>query len=148
MSDIKNALQGPFRIVFLVFAALFLVGVIIQVYLAGMVVVAGQIGWDNHISLGHTLGLPLLVMLIAAYVGRLPGRVKLLNWLLLGVYILQADIVIFMRGSAPLVSAIHPVLALVDFALGLMLVRGAWFAVRENSLVSAIPTGLQTPASD
>ncbi len=106
-------------------AWLFVAGVIAQVYLAGMVVVAGQISWENHIGLGHTLSAPLLVMLVTMYLGRMPASLKRLSWLLFAVYVLQADVVIFMRSQAPAVSALHPVFALADFALGLTL---AWRA--------------------
>lgn len=124
------------RIVYAVFSGLFVLGVLLQVFLAGMTVVAGRMGWDNHIGLGHTLALPLLVMLISMYVGKLPGRMKRLTWLLFLVYVLQADVLIFMRGSAPVLSALHPVLALVDFALGVALARQATGIVRAGEDVA------------
>ena len=120
------------RITYLVAASLFLAGVITQVFLAGMAVVALRMGWDNHISLGHSLAGPLLLMLISQYPGRFPGRTKWLTWLLFGVYVLQADVIIFLRFQAPIVSAFHPVLALVDFALGLALVRAAWPLAKQR----------------
>jgi hypothetical protein len=104
-------------------------GVIVQVFLAGMVVVAMRMGWVNHMSLGHGLVLPLLVMLASLYLGRLPGSMKWLTWLLFGVYVLQADVLIFLRFQAPVISALHPVLALVEFALGVALARRAWLMV-------------------
>ena len=111
------------RYIYLAAAWLFLVGVAAQVFLAGMVDVAARMGWGDHINLGHTLAAPLLVMLVTLYLGRLPGPMKRMTWLLFGVYVLQADVLIFLRSQAPLVSAFHPVLALVDFALGLALRR-------------------------
>lgn len=111
---------------------LFIVGVVTQVFLAGMVVVAGQMGWDNHIGLGHVLGFPLAIMLVTVYSGRFPGRMKRLTWLLLAVYIIQADVIIFLRADAPIVSAFHPVLALADFGLGLTLAMKARSLVRQN----------------
>ena len=51
--------------------------------------------------------------------------------MLLVVYIIQADVIIFMRTSMPFVSAFHPVLALVDFGLGAFLVYQAWNLARE-----------------
>ena len=119
------------RIVYLVCSSLFLIGVTLQVFLAGMVVVALQTGWGNHRGLGHALALPLLVMLVTAYLGRLPSKIKWMTWLLLGVYIIQSDVIIFMRASMPFVSAFHPVLALVDFWLGAFLVYQAWNLARE-----------------
>jgi hypothetical protein len=111
-------------------ASLFLLGVAIQVFFAGMVVVALEWGWGNHRDLGHSLALPLLVMLLTAYLGRLPRRMKWLTWLLFMVYFIQADVIIFMRATLPVVSAFHPVLALVDFALAIFLVYQAWMLVR------------------
>lgn len=107
--------------VYLAAAWLFVAGVIVQVFLAGMVVVAGKMGWESHIGLGHILAGPLLLMLIAMYAGRMPGSMKRLTWLLFVLYALQADVLIFLRGPAPVLSALHPVLALADFALGLFL---------------------------
>ncbi|MGE5601939.1 MAG: DUF6220 domain-containing protein [Nitrososphaerales archaeon] len=106
-------------------AWLFVIGVVVQVFLAGMVVVAARMGWDAHAGLGHSLAGPLLFMLISMYLGRLPGPMKRLTWLLFGAYVLQADVLIFLRAAAPVAAAFHPVMALVDFALGVMLARAA-----------------------
>lgn len=106
-------------------AWLFVAGVATQVFFAGMAAVARQWSWENHTGFGHLLAAPLLVMLVTVYLGRLPGRMKRLTWLLFAVYVLQADVLIFMRASAPMLSALHPVLALLDFALGFALARQA-----------------------
>jgi len=131
------------RYVYLVAAWLFVVGVVVQVFLVGMVVVARMLGWDYHISLGHGLAAPLLVMLVAQYPGRLPRQMKSLTWLLFGVYFLQADVVIFLRFQAPVVAAVHPVLALVDFALGLTLAQRAWSLVRQVQMPVSPQTNLE-----
>jgi membrane-bound metal-dependent hydrolase YbcI (DUF457 family) len=130
------------RIVYLAASTLFLVGVSLQVFLAGMVVVALRTGWGNHRGLGHALALPLLIMLVTAYLGRLPSKIKWMTWLLLGVYIIQADVIIFMRASYPYVSAFHPVLALVDFGLGAFLVYQVWKLVQDDREERPIPTKL------
>lgn len=127
------------RFAYLFFAWLFVVGVVTQVFLAGMVVVAQKIGWDYHAGLGHMLGFPILFMLVSMYPGRLPGSIKKMTWILLGVFLLQAEVLIFLRVQAPVLSAFHPVLALVDFALGLSLARSAWYLVRQAQLPSSIP---------
>jgi hypothetical protein len=123
---------------------LFLAGVVAQVFLAGMTVVALQMGWANHIGLGHGLAFPLLVMLIAMYLGRLPGSMKWLTWLLFGAYVLQADVVIFLRFQAPVISALHPVMALVDFSLGVALARRAWPLARRNHAPTRTGSDLAT----
>jgi hypothetical protein len=111
------------RIAFRIFAWVFLVGVALQVFLAGLVVVARVSDWENHVGLGHALGFPLLLMLVSMYLGRLSRTTKRLTWLLFAVYVLQADVLIFMRDSVPYAAALHPVLALIDFALGWRLAR-------------------------
>src|SRR5512147_1375892 len=132
------------RYVYLAAAWLFVIGVIAQVFLAGMVVVAVSMGWDNHIGLGHSLAGPLLIMLIAVYLGRFPSSIKWLTWLLFGVYVLQADVIIFLRFQAPVISAFHPVLALVDFALGLTLARRAWPLARQAQTPVSVQPDLET----
>lgn len=136
------------RITYLAAAGLFLAGVLAQVFLAGMVVVAYRMSWNNHINLGHLLAAPLLVMLVSQYAGRLPRRVKRLTWLLFGVYLLQADVIIFLRLQAPVIAAFHPVLALVDFALGLALARLAWPLARAASVPASYAGSQQAYAPE
>lgn len=116
-----------------IFSWLFVAGVLVQVFLAGLVVVARQATWESHIGLGHSLAFPLLLMLISMYVGRMPRSVKRMTWILFAVYVVQADVVIFLRDSIPFASALHPVLALVDFALGWSLARRAWTLLKTPS---------------
>jgi len=120
------------RYVYLAGAWLFLVSVVTQVFLAGMVVVARMTSWNSHINLGHIMAGPLLLMLVSMFLGRMPGSVKRLNGLLFLVYVLQADVLIFLRVQAPVLSALHPVLALADFTLVLALARQAWPLARKE----------------
>jgi hypothetical protein len=62
-----DEIMKAFRIAYAGLAWLFVAGVLVQVFLAGMVIVARQMGWDSHISLGHTLGAPLIFMVATAY---------------------------------------------------------------------------------
>jgi hypothetical protein len=137
------------RFAYLVAAWLFLAGVVVQVFLAGMVVVSLRMGWANHIGVGHSLAGPLLVMLVSQYLGRLPGSMKWLTWLLFGAYVLQADVIIFLRFQAPVIAAFHPVLALVDFALGLALARRAWLLAKQvQAPAASVLPELETPTNN
>ncbi len=129
----KNLRRIP-AYVYLVTVSLFLLGVIVQVYLSGLAAVARTTGWTAHIELGHTLALPLILMLILMYIARLPRAVKGQTWLLFLVYVLQADVVIIVKRQAPFLAALHPVLALVDFALAL------WLVVSVTRLLRRQPT--------
>jgi hypothetical protein len=134
------------RYIYLVLAWLFLAGVVAQVFLAGMVVVAARLGWGSHRGLGQSLAGPLLLMLVTMYLGRLPDKMKGLTWLLFGVYALQAAVLIFLRVQAPVLAAFHPVIALADFALGLALVRRAWPLIRQVPVQTGVRADLETAA--
>jgi hypothetical protein len=134
------------RYAYLVFAWLFVIGVMVQVFLAGMVVVAREIPWNAHASLGHSLAGPLLLMLISMYLDKLPGRVKLLTWLLFRAYVLQSDVLIFLRNDAPMLSAFHPVMELIDFGLGWTLARRAIPLARETQVRGVSLSQTSTPS--
>ena len=119
------------RYIYLVLAWLFVLGILGQVYLVGLSLLGDRPSWPDHIDLGHSIGPLALLMLIFAYVGRLPRSMKLLTWLNFGIYVLIADIVIFMTDSAPKVAALHPVLAFLLFPVA------ATLAVRITMLVRA-----------
>ena len=82
------------------------------------------------------------------YLGRLPGSIKRLTWLLFAIYVWQADVVIFLRDLAPAVSALHPVLALADFVLGLAVAMRARAWARQEAKAGALQPSLEPSATD
>jgi mercuric ion transport protein len=105
------------RYVYTIAAWLFVVGILTQVFLVGLSLLGGQPGWQTHIGLGRNLGILALLMVVLAYTGQLPRPMKRFTWLNFAIYILLADVVIFMRELAPLVAALHPVLAVLLFGV-------------------------------
>jgi hypothetical protein len=128
------------RIGYLAMSSLFALGVLTQVFLVGLSLLGGRPSWEEHIGLGHTLGVPLLLMLILAYAGRMSSPVKPLTWIALGTYLVLAEFVIFLRDSAPLAAALHPVLAVVLFALTAQLPMRAWRQVSSSVDRTAVAT--------
>lgn len=118
------------RILYLIIAWLFPVAILIQVFLVGLSLFTGQAYWSTHRDVGHTLGVLPLLLVILAYLGRLPRSEKLLIWLQFGVYLVQAEVFAAIRDVAPLLAAFHPVLALVLFALALIIALRARTVVR------------------
>lgn len=112
---------------------LFVVGILTQVFLVGLSLLGQQPSWQSHIGLGHGIGIMALLMIVFAYTGHLPRPMKPLTWLNFIIYVLLADVVIFMRGSAPLVAALHPVLAVLLFAIAGFLAMRAWRLVRGSA---------------
>jgi hypothetical protein len=121
-------------------AVLFIAGIMTQVYLVGLSLLGRRPSWDDHIGLGHGLGILALLLVILVYVGQQSRGLKWLTWANFVVYFLLADVVIFMRDSAPLVAALHPVLAITLFALTVTVAVQAWRAVREVAPAAATPS--------
>jgi plastocyanin len=115
------------RAVFALLAWLFLISVVLQVLFAGMGVLVDSRYWDWHRTLGSTISLPPLVMLVAGLVGRLPGRMVALSLL---AYVLVASQYVFLwlmpAIGLPMLRALHAVNALAFFWVGLYLARRAW----------------------
>ena len=101
-------------------------GVLFQVFFAGM----GAFGadWSYHVTLAHFLGgLPLL-MVPAAFVGRLPWALKLLP---LGLVILIGAQYMFAHTAVP-AAALHPVNGFLILLTSLFIARQAWAALRRK----------------
>jgi len=109
---------------------LFLIAIFAQLFLAGMVAVAEELkDWSLHAALGHMLAFILIPLLIIMYVGQASREVKLLTWVLFVVWFVQVYVlVILLRESLPVASALHPVLALIDFWLALRLLGASKLA--------------------
>ncbi|GHO65380.1 hypothetical protein KSC_042720 [Ktedonobacter sp. SOSP1-52] len=125
------------RVVYMIDAWLFPAAILVQVFFAGLSLFTRQSYWGAHDPFGHIIGfLPLLLVLLA-YLGRLQPPAKRLAWTLLGVYFIQADLLTLLSSTVPLLGALHPVLALVLFALALTI------AFQARALVAA---GIKTPS--
>lgn len=105
-------------------AWLFVLGIMTQVFFAGMGIFGGRSNWETHSGLGHFLGLFPLVMLAMVFVGGYTRAMKGLTGLLFMTYLLMADFVIFIR-RPPFVAAVHPVLAMILFATAVHLANKA-----------------------
>ena len=98
---------------------LFVIGVVTQVFLAGLFLFAGATrSW--HMSFGYWLELPPLVALLLLWPAR-PGR--RIGWLTLA---LALDVIVqtslpYFKSDLPIVAALHPVNALLVLWLGVTL---------------------------
>ena len=97
------------RVLFYGLTVLFLLGVVVQFFLAGLYVFGGT-SIETHRVLGLILALAALILIILALVARLPRKTVLLTVLLLGLSILQS---VLANIDINEVEALHPVNALV-----------------------------------
>ncbi len=118
------------RIIYLIVAWLFPTAILVQVLFVGLSLFTGKAYWDAHITFGHSLALLPLLLVILGYLARLPRRTIILTWLALGTYLVQAEVFAAIRAAVPILAAFHPVLALLLFALALILALQARTLVR------------------
>ena len=101
-------------------------GVLFQVFFAGM----GAFGadWSYHVTLAQFLGFLPLLMVPAAFVGRLPWVLKLLP---LGIVFLIGAQYALAQAVVP-AAALHPVNGFLILLTSLFIARRAWAAVRRK----------------
>ncbi|HEY8168531.1 MAG TPA: DUF6220 domain-containing protein [Candidatus Limnocylindrales bacterium] len=119
---------------FLVVAWIFIIGLIAQVYLAGVGVFAGS--FTTHRDMGYIVSLLPVLLLLFGAIGRVGRRDLVLSLVLLLQGILQS-ILVFQRVSAPNVAALHPVNGVVMLIIGLVLGVDAWRLLREDRPAAA-----------
>jgi hypothetical protein len=132
----RNPMVKWTRILYLIVAWLLPVAILTQVFFVGLSMFTGQGLWGTHRDFGHTLGV-FALLIVLAYLGRVPRQDKLLVWLQFGVYLVQAEVFAAIRESAPFLAAFHPVLALVLFALALIVALRAARVVRAEVQASS-----------
>ncbi len=118
------------RLAYLVLSAAFLVGMVAQVFLAGMFNFGESSYRSLHQVLGYTLHFVPVLVLIAAYLSRAGKR----HWqwaAALAVVTLIFPLLPAMSGGNAIISALHPVGAVVAFGLAGVVAYNAWRAYRQ-----------------
>jgi len=111
-----------------VVAWLFVATIVYQVYLAGAAIanLGGSGDFSAHAGFGYeVVGLAALAVLITAIIARMPRRDIGWSFLLLVQYVIQT-ILPNLKGSAPSIAALHPLNAVLLFALATWYARHAW----------------------
>ena len=130
---------GAVRWTYLTVAWLFLASVVVQVFLAGLALFAGE-SFELHALFGfsavHLLSLLLIPLAALARAGRRSISLAVGLFVVMSVQVSLPGL----RTTLPLAAALHPVNALLIFWLGLQITRGA-DALRR---VAAEPTPLQS----
>jgi hypothetical protein len=119
--------------VHLIAAVVFVAAIVVQVFLAGAAIanLGGSGNFSTHIEFGYTeLGILALVLLATALIARRPRREVGIVVLLVVLYVVQTVLPSF-KGSTPALAALHPVNALLLFAVA------AWYAWRVWRVTTA-----------
>lgn len=122
------------RTIHLVAAWLFVAGLVVQVFLAGLGVFSGPASFVTHRDVGYSLSVIPIVLLVAGLLGGLGRRLALLAALEFVLFILQS-VFVLMRTSAPAVAALHPVNGFLILLIALLIARES-LAARASAVAA------------
>jgi hypothetical protein len=110
---------------FVFFAAVFLLCIGIQVFMAGLAIFENPVYWAWHRSFVHFFELLPLILLGLAFAGRLPAG---LRWQSAGLFalIFAQYFTANVRAVLPWAAATHPVIALGIFWVAARTLMDAW----------------------
>jgi len=111
-------------------AVLFVAALVVQVFLAGTALanLGGSGNFATHIEFGYTgIGIAAALLVATALLARRPRRDVGIAVALMVLYIIQTILPTF-RTSTPSLAALHPVNALLLFAVAVWYARRTWRA--------------------
>jgi hypothetical protein len=133
------------RPVHLVVAGLLVVGLLVQVFLAGMGVFSSATEFETHRQFGYTLTLLPVILVVTVLVGRFGRWEAIAAAVMFGQFILQS-VLVAMRESIPQVAALHPVNGFLILLIATWLVRDAWRVWNEGSAPAPAEVASEAPA--
>ena len=122
----------------LVLSFLFVGGVVVQVFLAGLGVFDRASMFQTHANWGYLLEIVPLLLLVLAAVGRLGRRQIIYAAALFGMFLLQS-IFVALRGDLPMIAALHPVNGFAILLVGILTAREAWLSRGAAASESSAP---------
>ncbi|HEY8177788.1 MAG TPA: DUF6220 domain-containing protein [Candidatus Limnocylindria bacterium] len=128
------------RYLFAASAVLFVVGIVVQIFLAGLGLPGlGGGGMQTHIDFGYTLSLAPIVPLILAWPARAGRRTIVMCAVLLVITFVQTLLpsAAAGRGDIPWIAALHPINAFIVLGLGIAVARRALALARVEDAPNA-----------
>ena len=122
------------RWLFLALIGLYLAALLVQVFLAGMALFTAERDFETHRSLGYLIHLTPIPLILVAVVAKVGQRLLLWTGALFVVQAIQ-PLLPMLREDLPWAAALHPVLAVVLFWLGVTVGLQAWQLARQPAPV-------------
>ena len=113
------------RPIHLVVAWLFVIGLLVQVFLAGMGVFSSATEFATHRDVGYLLTVLPVVLIITGLVGGFGRWEVIAAAVMFGQFILQS-ILVLQRDSVPAIAALHPVNGFLMLLIAIWLATDAW----------------------
>ncbi|UUZ83892.1 DUF6220 domain-containing protein [Paenibacillus sp. P26] len=118
--------QSPFvvgmRRVFKAMVWIFAIGILVQVFLAGLALFWNPAQWASHMGFSRILIMIPVLMLVVSFVARSPLSLRLRSGGLIGIVILLA-VSAHLPAAIGYLSALHPVIAILLLVETLSIVR-------------------------
>lgn len=116
---------GIIRFSYALFAAVFFICIVIQVFLAGVAIFANPGNWTMHSTFVDYFAMLPAAMFLLSFLGRIGGG---LRWIALGLYALNAFqyMSIHLFSAIGMLAALHPANALLLFWGSLHLMKRSW----------------------
>ena len=108
-----------------VIAWILVAGLVVQVWLAGRGVFESGAAFATHRDVGFTLSIGPIILLVLGLLGGLGRRAALLAVGIFVLFMLQS-VFVAMRGSSPLIAALHPVNGFLILLASIYLAWGSW----------------------
>jgi len=102
--------------------ASYLAAIGLQIYVMGLALF-GVTSFMPHALLGYGMIVGALILTVLTVTAKLPRRAQLFAGAVLVLTLLQPVLVLVLRGRAPALAALHPLNALVIFALASVVAR-------------------------
>ena len=115
------------RTVYVVVAWVFVFGVAVQVFLAGLGVFDSPASFATHRDVGYILSAVPILLLIVGLLAGLGPRPAVLAAVVFGLFILQS-VFVAMRDTSPAIAALHPVNGFLIGLLAVVIAREGWLA--------------------
>ncbi len=136
----------PLAAIYAVAASILVVGLVVQVFLAGLGVFDDPTFFLTHRDTGYTLELVAVVVTVLAAVAR-AGRAQVgIGALIFGLFLLQS-VFVAVRESTPAVAALHPVNGFLILLLSIVLARRAWAFARATRAAAGTPAPAPVPTA-
>ena len=116
-------------------AFLYLAAIALQFYAAGLAVF-GVSTFMTHALFGYSMIIGATILVALTFVARLPRRVKILAGLVLFLTVLQ-PVLALIRSPIPVLAALHPVNALIIFAIASRIAASTVASTNSQSPASA-----------
>jgi hypothetical protein len=104
---------------------LFVAGLLVQVFLAGLGVFDNPTQFETHRSFGFTLSVLPIALLVVGLVSGFGRRLAVFAVVAFVLFILQS-VFVLARESQPMIAALHPVNGFLILVIAIEMAREAW----------------------